>query len=621
VAPVRCVAGAPLPCVRVRLRLPAADLAGGDEPESVRPWRARLGPYPLEPVRARVLRDVGPPRAVLTLVDASGSMRDNGGAQVARAAVRSFVRDLGTGGGAVRAAVAAFSSRGVAAGVRAAAFTSPDTAAGAVDRLPAPAGNTGLYAAVIAGAERVAAEAARLGGGAQAALVVVTDGRNDVVDAAGRVRPGDDAGLATGADGRRAAAETARRLGVVLFLVGVGAEPDMTELGALAADRGLAFRTAVDAVALREALARVDLALTPGRELVFAAVGGGALVARPPGVAAARGARRGGGRAAAAVGGPVAGARARGPGLRGCRVRRPVGRERGAGAGVAAGGRRRGGGAGGGADSWRCSWRPWSGRRGGCRARSGGRVRRWPPVLPRRGPRRHGRRRAPLPRRARRGRCCAPCPSGRPRRPPWERPPSPPRPLPARSGRRCARRRRGVPATSRTRRRAGAPRPAARPLRCPGGMPLRRRDARRSFPRPSQAPARILHPSFPPMPVVRVTRAGVRPAPREVPTDTTLTVLPMTFDRVGQEAGEDEAPTRISTLQEAFEQFAPSLDFRTTAGEEGTEFVAELEFKSLKTSTRSRSARGSRASATTSPTCRRASTCCIACASASRRCR
>jgi hypothetical protein len=84
------------------------------------------------------------------------------------------------------------------------------------------------------------------------------------------------------------------------------------------------------------------------------------------------------------------------------------------------------------------------------------------------------------------------------------------------------------------------------------------------------------------MPVVRVTRAGVRPAPREVPTDTTLTVLPMTFDRVGQEAGEDETPTRISTLQEAFERFAPALDFRTTAGEEGTEFVAELEFKSLK---------------------------------------
>ena len=31
------------------------------------------------------------------------------------------------------------------------------------------------------------------------------------------------------------------------------------------------------------------------------------------------------------------------------------------------------------------------------------------------------------------------------------------------------------------------------------------------------------------MPVVKVTRAGVRPAPREVPTDTTATVLPMLY--------------------------------------------------------------------------------------------
>ncbi len=84
------------------------------------------------------------------------------------------------------------------------------------------------------------------------------------------------------------------------------------------------------------------------------------------------------------------------------------------------------------------------------------------------------------------------------------------------------------------------------------------------------------------MPVVRVTRAGVRPAPREVPTDTTLTVLPMTFDRVGEEAAEDERPTRVSSLSEAFETFKPKLDFRTTVGEEGTEFVAELEFGSLK---------------------------------------
>jgi len=84
------------------------------------------------------------------------------------------------------------------------------------------------------------------------------------------------------------------------------------------------------------------------------------------------------------------------------------------------------------------------------------------------------------------------------------------------------------------------------------------------------------------MPVVKVTRAGVRMAPREVPTDTTATVLPMTVDRVGNEAPEEEAPTKVSSLAEAFETFKPAVDFKTTVGDEGTEFVAELEFKSLK---------------------------------------
>jgi hypothetical protein len=83
------------------------------------------------------------------------------------------------------------------------------------------------------------------------------------------------------------------------------------------------------------------------------------------------------------------------------------------------------------------------------------------------------------------------------------------------------------------------------------------------------------------MPVVKVTRQGVRPAPREVPTDTTTAILPMTVDRIGFESPEDEAPRRVSSVAEAFQAFKPSVDFRTTVGEEGTEFVAELEFRSL----------------------------------------
>jgi hypothetical protein len=84
------------------------------------------------------------------------------------------------------------------------------------------------------------------------------------------------------------------------------------------------------------------------------------------------------------------------------------------------------------------------------------------------------------------------------------------------------------------------------------------------------------------MPVVKVTRAGVRAAPREVPTETTATVMPMTLDRVGEECPEDEGPTKVSSVAEAFEKFAPKLDFKTNVGEEGTEFRAELDFRSLK---------------------------------------
>lgn len=57
----------------------------------------------------------------------------------------------------------------------------------------------------------------------------------------------------------------------------------------------------------------------------------------------------------------------------------------------------------------------------------------------------------------------------------------------------------------------------------------------------------------------------------------------MTLDRVGREVGdEDEQPTRIGSVAEAFEQFKPSIRFETLAGPESTEFVVELEPRSLK---------------------------------------
>jgi type VI secretion system protein ImpB len=85
------------------------------------------------------------------------------------------------------------------------------------------------------------------------------------------------------------------------------------------------------------------------------------------------------------------------------------------------------------------------------------------------------------------------------------------------------------------------------------------------------------------MPRIEVIRKGITPAVRPVPTDTTLVILPMTLERVGKEVqDEDEQPVRIDSVNEAFEQFQPALRFETTAGEAATEFVAELEFHSLK---------------------------------------
>src|SRR5918992_6241668 len=85
------------------------------------------------------------------------------------------------------------------------------------------------------------------------------------------------------------------------------------------------------------------------------------------------------------------------------------------------------------------------------------------------------------------------------------------------------------------------------------------------------------------MPRIEVIRKGITPAVRPVPTDTTLAILPTTLDRVGKEVeDEDEQPVKIDSVNDAFEKFKPSLRFEASAGEEATEFVAELEFHSLK---------------------------------------
>jgi predicted component of type VI protein secretion system len=85
------------------------------------------------------------------------------------------------------------------------------------------------------------------------------------------------------------------------------------------------------------------------------------------------------------------------------------------------------------------------------------------------------------------------------------------------------------------------------------------------------------------MPKIEVIRKGITPAVRPVPTDTTLAVVPVTLERMEREVlTEDEEPVRVDSVDDAFQKFKPSIHFETQAGAEATEFVADLEFRSLK---------------------------------------
>ncbi|HLJ88276.1 MAG TPA: type VI secretion system contractile sheath small subunit [Candidatus Angelobacter sp.] len=85
------------------------------------------------------------------------------------------------------------------------------------------------------------------------------------------------------------------------------------------------------------------------------------------------------------------------------------------------------------------------------------------------------------------------------------------------------------------------------------------------------------------MPIIDVKRQGVRPAVRKAPTSTCAVTMPMTLDRVSREVrSETEEPQALESLQDAFEKFKPELKFRGSAGEEGTEFRADLQFRGIK---------------------------------------
>jgi predicted component of type VI protein secretion system len=85
------------------------------------------------------------------------------------------------------------------------------------------------------------------------------------------------------------------------------------------------------------------------------------------------------------------------------------------------------------------------------------------------------------------------------------------------------------------------------------------------------------------MPLVKVIRKGVTPSIRKVPTSTAAVMMPMTLDRVGKEAAsENEEPTKVEDVTDAFNKFKPTLEFKGNAGAEETEFKADFRFRSIK---------------------------------------
>ncbi|HEX8210561.1 MAG TPA: vWA domain-containing protein [Longimicrobium sp.] len=252
---VRCADGRSVPCFRTRVDLTRAEAQALGTGDSAR-WSGAAGAVPFREVDVRMVADAARPLVLLVLFDASGSMAGEG-MQQTRSALRAFLRGLGGS----EVAVAPFGSRDVTAGIRRARFGSPAGTEAGMDRLPAPAGNTGLYSAVATGAEVLAARLRTAPMGAQGVLLVLTDGRNDVG------HPGDEPGLLAGPEGRERAVDAVRRAGVPVWMVGIGNGVDAGELAALAGPMGTPHTVAFDPVRLGRTLGELRGSLASARQV------------------------------------------------------------------------------------------------------------------------------------------------------------------------------------------------------------------------------------------------------------------------------------------------------------------------------------------------------------------
>ena len=259
---VRCTDSSDVPCIRATVPLrPEEARATTDSATTATPWKAEIAGLPLSGGIARSTASLAHPLTLLVLVDISGSMKGQG-IELTRSALRTFISELPRT--QVRVAVAPFASRNLAPQIRAATFTDPQTALAQVDALPQPDGNTGLYSAVEIGSEVVKGALQGQPADAWGAMLVITDGRNDV-------RTGDDPGLLNGAAGRDAAVNAVASSGSYVWLVGIGGAPDGADLEALAGTHGERYLVAEDPLLLHWVFTGIRDALFTTRALTYPA--------------------------------------------------------------------------------------------------------------------------------------------------------------------------------------------------------------------------------------------------------------------------------------------------------------------------------------------------------------
>jgi len=258
---VRCAESSDVPCVRATIPLRPDEARALADTTGAAEWVGEIANVPLRSGTARSTSTLAHPLTLLVLVDISGSMK-GAGIELTRSALRTFISELPRS--SVRIAVAPFASKNLAPQIRKAAFTDPQTALSQVDALPQPEGNTGLYSAIEIGSEVVRGAVQNGPSDGWGALLVITDGRNDV-------RSSDDPGLLAGAAGRDAAVNAVASSGSYVWLVGIGGEPDGRELQALAGTHGERYLVAEDPLLLHRVFTGIRDALFTTRALTYPA--------------------------------------------------------------------------------------------------------------------------------------------------------------------------------------------------------------------------------------------------------------------------------------------------------------------------------------------------------------